>query len=107
MTSKHYLLVYITTSSEEEARKIGEALVQERLAACINIMKGLESIYEWQGELCRAQEFVILVKTTQDQWQKLHKRVLELHSYDCPAILALPVSMGNPKFLEWIEEQCG
>ncbi|MEX0607982.1 MAG: divalent-cation tolerance protein CutA [Balneolaceae bacterium] len=98
--------VYITTSTKEEARAIGRALVEERLAACANILVGMESIYRWEGEIEEARECVLIIKTHQSRVNKLTKRVLELHSYDCPCVISLPISEeeGNAEYLDWIEE---
>lgn len=95
-------LVYITTGNKEEAKVIGKELVKSRLAACVNIIDHMNSIYLWEGKLQEDEETVLIAKTTSAMVSKLVARVKELHSYECPCVVALPVSGGNPDFLEWI-----
>ena len=95
-------LVYITTGNKEEAKVIGKELVKARLAACVNIIDHMNSIYLWEGKLQEDEETVLIAKTTSAMVSKLVARVKELHSYECPCVVALPVSGGNPDFLEWI-----
>ncbi len=98
-------LIYVTTSSLEEATAIGRALVDERLAACANILPGLTSIYRWEGALTEDSECALIAKTTSACTDALIARVKALHSYDCPCIVALPITAGNPAFLEWIKTE--
>lgn len=95
-------LVYITTDGADEARKIGRALVEARLAACANILDPMTSIFRWEGEVQEGVETVLIAKTTADRVEALTERVLSLHSYDCPCVAVLPVEGGNPAFLDWI-----
>ena len=97
-----FVFVYVTTSSLEEARAIGRRLVEERLAACANLLPGMESIYRWQGGIETAQETVLIAKTRAGLVDQLSARVRELHSYDCPCVVALPITAGNPAYLRWI-----
>ncbi|MBB5021124.1 divalent-cation tolerance protein CutA [Desulfurispira natronophila] len=99
------IVVYITAGSREEARAIGKVLVEERLAACVNILGEIESMYWWEGEAQRDQEISLIAKTRSDLFAQLNQRVAEVHSYDCPCIVSLPISDVNPPFLQWIEEQ--
>jgi periplasmic divalent cation tolerance protein len=103
----HMLFVYITTKDIDEARTIGLALVEERLAACANILPGMESIYHWNGSLCKASETVLIVKTQDNLLDKLTERVKVLHSYSCPCIIALPITGGNSDFIDWIANETG
>jgi periplasmic divalent cation tolerance protein len=98
-------LIYVTTPSREEAEKIAEAVVTERLAACANILDGVTSIFHWEGTLCRENEAVLILKTTEEKADALTARIKELHSYECPCIVTLPIERGNPAFLEWIERE--
>ena len=98
-----YCSVYITTENKEEARRIGKTLVEEKLAACINIHR-VESIYRWEGNIEEDIEAAMLVKTKAGLVEKVINRVRELHSYEVPCIVSLPIEKGNPEYLKWIEE---
>lgn len=100
-----YCFLYMTASSTDEAHRIGESLVGERLAACVNMIAGITSIYRWQDEVHRDSEVVLIAKTRADLVQAVTERVKELHSYDCPCVVALPLAGGNAAFLDWIGEQ--
>lgn len=94
--------VYMTAGSLEEARRIGAKLVENRLAACVNILDGMHSIYRWEGKLQQDREVVLIAKTTRDRLPALTETVKAAHSYDCPCVVSLAVDGGNPDFLEWI-----
>ena len=94
--------VYITCASAEQAATIGRALVEERLAACVNILPGMRSIYRWQGEIVTDNEAVLIAKTREDQVAALTGRVRALHSYTVPCVVVLPILGGNPAYLEWL-----
>ena len=102
-----YRLIYITAEHKEEARAIGKVLVEERLVACVNIIDGMEAMFWWEGKAQSESETVLIAKTTADAVEKLTDRVKEVHSYDCPAVVAIPVENGNPEFLSWISEEVG
>jgi len=95
-------VVYITAKDQAEARRIGRALVEERLAACVNIIEGIESIYWWEGQVRAEGEAVLIAKTKAALVPALIERVKSLHSYACPCVVSLPILDGNPEFLEWI-----
>ncbi len=99
-------LVYVTTKDAEEAAMIGRTLVEERLVACANVIDGLRSIYRWEGALCDESEALALMKTTVSRVDQVIDRTKELHSYDCPCVVTVPIQEGNPEFLKWIEEEC-
>ncbi|RPI58565.1 MAG: divalent-cation tolerance protein CutA [Chloroflexi bacterium] len=96
------LLVLVTAGSQAEAEAIAGALVAERLAACVNVVAGITSIYRWQGEVQRDQEWLLLVKSRRDVLEDLVRRVRELHSYDLPETIALPLVGGSAPYLEWL-----
>ncbi|MBS13056.1 MAG: divalent-cation tolerance protein CutA [Gemmatimonadetes bacterium] len=104
MSEQDIRLVYITTSSEEEGARIASAVVEERLAACANIVPRIRSIYRWQGKVEDEAESLILMKTRADTVQSLMNRVRELHTYDVPDIVAIPIKDGHPLYVEWILE---
>jgi periplasmic divalent cation tolerance protein len=97
--------IYMTAGSREEAGKIGKALVISRLAACVNILDNMNSLYMWQGKVQDDSEIVLIAKTTEDRMPQLIEKVKSLHSYECPCIVSIPVSGGNQAFLDWIAEE--
>ncbi len=99
-----YTVVLITTSSPEEAEKIGKALVCERLAACANIVKEIRSFFFWQGKVEDEREALIIVKTKASLFPSLVERVKALHSYTVPEIIALPILMGSESYLRWMDD---
>ncbi|MDO9708650.1 divalent-cation tolerance protein CutA [Paracraurococcus lichenis] len=99
------LWVYVTAADAEEARQIGRALVREHLAACVNILPGHTAIYRWDGALHENEEVAFIAKTTAARFEDLRSRIRALHSYETPAILALPAAEGDADFLTWVREQ--
>lgn len=97
-----YLSVYVVAAAREEARKIARALVDEKLAACVNILGDVESIYRWNDVVEEARECAMIIKTTDDVFAALKARVVELHSYDCPCIVAWEIADGHAPYLDWI-----
>lgn len=97
------LVIFITASSPEEAESISRALVEEKLAACTNIVPGIRSIYRWEGSVCDDKEILLICKSKASCLDRLISRVKELHSYDCPEIISLPIKGGNPDYLSWLE----
>jgi periplasmic divalent cation tolerance protein len=98
-------MIYITTPSPQEALRIGRAVVADRLAACANVLPGVTSVFRWQGKVQEEGETALILKTRSDLVERLTTRVKELHSYDCPCVVALPIAGGNPDFLQWIAEE--
>jgi periplasmic divalent cation tolerance protein len=96
------IILYVTTPDRETARRIGRTLVEEGLAACINIIGGMESIYRWQGVVEQATEWVLLVKAPAAEADRAGDRIRALHPYDLPCILNLPITGGNPPYLDWL-----
>ena len=96
---------YITVPGPEEARRIGKALLEERLAACVNILPGMESLYWWEGKLEGASEAVLIAKTRPDLREALSAKVVEMHPYDCPCVAFLPAQKGNPAYFDWINRE--
>ena len=95
-------LIYITASSEKEALDISKTLVSERLAASVNIINPVRSLYWWEGKIQDEQEVVIVAKTVAALVEKLTERVVSMHSYVCPCVVSIPIEKGNPAFLDWI-----
>ena len=98
------VFAYITTQNKSEAKKIGKVLLQERLAACVNIFDQMSSMYWWEGKIEEANETVLIAKTTKKIFPKLSKKVKSIHSYSIPCILQLEVKDGNKEYLNWIAE---
>ena len=96
-------LVYITCPHIEEARTLGRALVEKKLAACINILNGMESIYSWDGKIEEAGEVVLLAKTSEEKVDALIEATEELHSYDVPCAMALPIDEISAGYQKWLE----
>jgi periplasmic divalent cation tolerance protein len=101
-----YVAVLITAPSTEVAREIGRALLEKRLVACTNVIPGLNSLYWWQGNIEDDSEVMMVCKTRADVFEsKLVPAVVELHPYDVPAIVALPILMASPDYLTWIDDE--
>ena len=98
-------MLYITAGSRDEAKKIGRALVEARLAACANVIDGMESVYWWEGKLTEDREAVLIVKTRADLVPAVTAKVKELHSYSVPCVVALPILDGNPDYLGWVRAE--
>jgi periplasmic divalent cation tolerance protein len=99
------MFVYVTASSRNEALSIGRAVVSERLAACANVLDGMTSIYWWQESLQEDAEATLILKTRSDLIERLTIRIKDLHSYDCPCVVAIPIAGGNPAYLQWIDKE--
>lgn len=100
-----FRLLYMTAGDEAEARRIGRALVEERLVACVNILPGMQSIYRWEGQVEEASEVVLIAKTREERVEAVKARIQALHSYDCPCLLSLSVEDGLPAYLKWLREE--
>ena len=100
-------IVYVTAADAVEATRIAGAVVEERLAACANLLTGMRSIYRWQGGIVEDEEAVLILKTREALLEPLIARITALHSYDCPCVVAWPLHAGNPPFLHWIAEETG
>ncbi len=98
------VVVLVTAPDEESAARIGRALVEERLAACANIVRSVRSIYRWKGEIFDEPEVLLIIKTAADKFKLLEDRVRALHPYEVPEIIALEISEGSKPYLDWIGE---
>ena len=98
-------LVYMTAGSLDAAKALGASLVERRLAACVNILPGMISQYHWKGAVQSDEEVVVIAKTRADLVDALTDHVRQIHSYDCPCVVALPIRGGNPAFLQWIADE--
>lgn len=102
-----YIVVFTTCANKEEAQKISRALVEKRLAACVNILPQVESLFWWEGKVDSEQEFLLVIKSRAERFGKICALVKSLHSYEVPEIISLPVSEGHQPYLQWIDESLG
>ena len=101
--SKH-LQVVTTVDTEEKAQEIARALVEQRLAACAQVLGPITSTYRWQGQVETAQEWLCILKTREELYEELEQTLRSIHPYEVPEILATPVAAGNPAYLAWLDE---
>jgi uncharacterized protein involved in tolerance to divalent cations len=100
-----FVVVYVTVGSAEEGERIATALVEERLAACVNRVSGVSSTYRWEGKIEVAEEELLIIKSSRDLFERLKRRIAELHSYSVPEIIALPIVQGSESYLNWLDEE--
>jgi periplasmic divalent cation tolerance protein len=93
-----------TVATAEDAERIARSLVERRLAACVNVVPGVVSVYRWKGEVCRDEERLLVVKTRGEKLEALRQAIVELHPYELPEVLALPVEAGHGPYLAWLDE---
>jgi periplasmic divalent cation tolerance protein len=96
------IVLYVTVPNGEEAQHIAESLVSERLAACVNIIDGIRSVYWWQGEVHRDSELLMIIKSTKERYEALEERIKQLHSYSTPEVIALSIECGSSDYLKWL-----
>lgn len=101
------LVVLSTAGSEDDAGRIARSLVEREVAACVNVVPGLTSYYRWKGEVARDTEWLMVMKTTEARLEDLRKALLDLHPYDVPEVVALPIEGGHGPYLEWISQSVG
>ena len=97
------IVVFVTCGSEEEALKIANALVDEHLAACVNVISPIRSIYRWEGKIWDEKEWLLIIKTQSHRFVELEKKVKSLHSYSVPEIVSVPITQGSSPYLNWLE----
>lgn len=98
------IVVLITTPAGRIATSMGRKLVEERLAACVNIVPRVESVFLWKGRICREKESLMILKTVRRRFKSLEKRVMQLHPYSVPEIISLPIRSGSAGYLKWVRE---
>lgn len=104
MPAKDAIVVFMTAANGEEATRLAELLIGAHLAACVQILPEMESVYRWQGKIERQSEILLIVKTTTDKFADLEREVRALHSYDTPEIVAVPIVAGSTPYLEWLDD---
>lgn len=100
-----FIVIFVTASSPEEAQKIAHTLVEEKLAACVNVLSPVQSIFRWQNQLCNEQETLLILKTASSKANAVIERVQHLHSYDVPEVIALPIITGSREYLNWVQSE--
>jgi periplasmic divalent cation tolerance protein len=100
-----YLQIFSTVDSDETARRLATELVERRLAACVQIVPNLRSVYWWQGKVEEAAEYLLLIKSTEKQFPALEAAVRELHPYACPELVGLKIAAGLPAYLDWLQHE--
>jgi periplasmic divalent cation tolerance protein len=104
-SERNVLIVLVTASSPKEAAKIGQAVVKKKVAACVNIVSDVTSIFRWQGKVQRSREALLLVKTTEARYAAVERLIRSLHSYEVPEIIALKISKGLGRYTAWVERE--
>jgi len=102
-----YAIVYITTSGKEESKRIANALLEDKLVGCVNILPTIESVYLWKGKIEEDSESLLIAKTKVSNVGSIIKKVKEIHSYDIPCIVAIPIVQGSEDYLGWLESEIG
>ncbi len=100
-----YILIYTLCASGKEAKKIGKLLLENRLAACVNIFPAVQSMYWWEGKIQNAKEVGLFVKTHSSKFEAIKSEILKNHSYECPCVVSLPVQEGEESYLKWIGKE--
>ena len=98
-----YYIILTTTPSKKDAKRIADKLISQSKAACVNIIKDVESIYRWQGKIERSAEFLLIIKTNRKNLKKVFNLIAQVHPYEVPEIIALKIDQGNQKYLNWID----
>lgn len=98
------IVVLVTAKNLREARKIAGRLVEEKLAACVNVIPRVESVFFWKGKICKENEALMIIKTRRAIFTRLERRVKKLHSYTVPEVIALPIEKGSKEYLSWVRE---
>lgn len=102
--SSDAIVVFITAPTEEESKRLADRLVEAKLAACVQILPQMESVYRWEGKVERQPEHLLIVKTTSERFEELEREVRAMHSYDTPEIVSFPLTKSSPDYLRWLQE---
>lgn len=100
-----YIVIYCTVPNKNEGRDIAKALVKNGLAACVNIVDKIESVFSWDGKLCDEKEAMLIIKTKKELFTKINHTIQKLHSYNVPEVIALPIVEADETYLKWIEHE--
>ena len=102
--AENHIVMLCTVPDQESGAKIARALVEERLAACVNLLPGVGSVYRWEGKVEEASEALLVIKTTAARFEAVKKRIKELHSYELPEIIAVSITAGSSEYLKWLTD---
>lgn len=102
MTNK--VVVFVTAGSLDDAKKIARHLVENRLAACVNIVQHMESVYRWEGKIAEEREFLLIIKSTRELFPEIEAEISKVHSYQTPEIICLPITDGSRNYLQWVSD---
>ena len=105
MISEKYILVLTTINDRSTAEKIARVLVEERLAACVSITSSVESIFWWKEKISQDQEYTLFIKTQSGFYRRVEEKILSLHPYETPEIIAVPIKLGSMRYFDWISEE--
>ncbi|MFC1670756.1 divalent-cation tolerance protein CutA [Spirochaetota bacterium] len=99
-----YITIFCTVPTKEVASDIADKLVNDGLAACVNILPEITSIYKWKGEICNDKELLLIIKSSEDQFDNIRKEIIELHPYEVPEVISIMIESGHEPYLNWIGE---
>ena len=102
---QEFIVIFVTTNSPRSAKKISQSLVKKKLVACSNIVNKIESVFRWKGKIEKSNEVLLILKTKKNLFDRIVQEVKDLHSYETPEIIALPIACGSEDYLEWIEKE--
>jgi len=102
--ARDFRIVFVMAANEDESASIAQALVEEKLAACVNVVGPVHSFYRWRGAIEKAREYMLIIKAAMRDFSKLERRVRELHSYEVPEIVAVPLAAGSRPYIAWLAE---
>lgn len=100
-----FIVIYCTVPNKKEGKEIAKALVEKKLAACVNIVEKMESVFSWDGEICEEHEALMIIKTRKELFERIRIRIQDMHSYNVPEIIAMPIVEADETYLKWIEHE--
>jgi len=99
------IVVFVTVPGLKEGSRISRAVLTSRLAACVNVIPGIQSMYQWKGKIVQEKEAMLVIKTTRLRYRKLEEKIKELHSYEVPEVIAIPLICGSSQYIEWVTKE--
>ena len=105
ITKSEVIIVFVTVPGLREGSRISKAILTSRLAACVNVIPGVQSMYQWKGKIVREKEAMLVMKTTRARYQKLEQKIKQLHPYEVPEVIAMPLICGSPQYIGWVTRE--